>query len=134
MSETTNYQLYITDNESEHFKVWREKMNGTNDSNMIKIDAALSSKANNSVVINATLFASAWVGDDAPYIQTVTITGLTPTQNGVINISQNATSEQREIVRDAIISVIGQENDTLIVASDGVLPKVDIPVCVILLD
>lgn len=41
MATTTNYELYITDDGSEKFIDWRRQMNGIEDSNMIKIDAAL---------------------------------------------------------------------------------------------
>ncbi len=40
-AETENYGLYLEDDENTKFKVWREKMNGLNDSNMQKIDRAL---------------------------------------------------------------------------------------------
>lgn len=42
MSETTNYKLYVSDDDSERFIDWRKKLNGENDSNMHKIDEALS--------------------------------------------------------------------------------------------
>ena len=57
---------------------------------MVKIDAALGEKANSSVAINTTLLASAWVGVDAPYTQTLTISGLTASQNGTISVAHNA--------------------------------------------
>ena len=69
MSNTPNYNLYLTDDSSTRFQEWRNQMNGTEDSNMVKIDTALGQKANNSVAVNATLLASAWTGVDAPYTQ-----------------------------------------------------------------
>lgn len=134
MSETTNYQLYLTDDSTEKFLDWREKMNGTSNSNMMKIDAALGEKANNSIVVDATLFTSSWVGTVAPYTQEILIEGLSATQNGVINVAHNATTEQREMVRRAMIFVTGQEDGKLIVTADGDLPTMDIPVQIILLD
>ncbi len=44
MSETTNYKLHLTDDESEPFLDWRKAINGTENSNMVKIDAALGGK------------------------------------------------------------------------------------------
>ena len=41
MSNTPNYDLYLTDNDDISFLEWRKKINGTEDSNMMKIDAAL---------------------------------------------------------------------------------------------
>ncbi len=44
MSETTNYKLHLTDDGSEPFLDWRKAINGTENSNMVKIDAALGGK------------------------------------------------------------------------------------------
>ena len=133
MSNTPNYNLYLTDDSSPRFQEWRNQMNGTENSNMVKIDAALGEKANSSVAINTTLLASAWVGVDAPYTQTLTISGLTASQNGTISVAHNATAEQREIAREAMLSVIGQADGTLTIAADGEMPERDIPVYIILL-
>ena len=45
MSETTNYGLYLEDDASAKFQTWRQKMNGSGQSNMVKIDTALGEKA-----------------------------------------------------------------------------------------
>ena len=133
MSNTPNYNLYLTDDSSTRFQEWRNQMNGTENSNMVKIDAAIGEKANSSVAINTTLLASAWVGVDAPYTQTLTISGLTASQNGTISVAHNATAEQREIAREAMLSVIGQADGALTIAADGEMPERDIPVYIILL-
>ena len=134
MSDTTaNYGLYITDDSSERFLEWRTKMNGTENSNMVKIDAALGEKANSSVLVSATLLASAWTGIDSPFTQDITVTGLTATQNGTISVAHNATFEQREMAREAMLSVVGQEDGKLTIAADGEMPDIDIPVYNILL-
>ena len=134
MSDTTaNYGLYITDDSSERFLEWRTKMNGTENSNMVKIDAALGEKANSSVLVSATLLASAWTGIDSPFTQDITVTGLTATQNGTISVAHNATFEQREMAREAMLSVVGQEDGKLTIAADGEMPDIDITVYIILL-
>lgn len=134
MSDTTaNYGLYITDDSSERFLEWRTKMNGTESSNMVKIDTALGEKANSSVLVSATLLASAWTGIDSPFTQDITVTGLTATQNGTISVAHNATFEQREMAREAMLSVVGQEDGKLTIAADGEMPERDIPVYIILL-
>lgn len=130
---TTNYNLYLEDSSTTHFLDWRKKMNGSDNSNMVKIDAALGEKANSSVAVNATLLASAWAGVNAPYTQEITIAGLTASQNGTISVAHNATAEQREIAREAMLSVIGQEDGKLTIAADGEMPEFDIPVYIILL-
>ena len=101
---TTNYNLYLEDDSTTRFLDWRKKMNGTDNSNMVKIDAALGEKANSSVAVNTTLLASAWVGVEAPYTQELTVTGLTALQNGTISVAHSATAEQREIAREAMLS------------------------------
>lgn len=98
-----------------------------------EILTALGEKANNSVAINTTLLASAWAGADAPYTQTLTISSLTALQNGTISVAHNATAEQREAAREAMLSVIGQADGTLTIAADGEMPECDIPVYIILL-
>lgn len=133
MGETNNYKLHLTDNSAEKFLDWREKMNGTENSNMIKIDNALGEKANSSVAISTTLLASAWTGVNAPFTQELSVEGLTASQNGVIDIAHDATAVQREIAREAMLSVIGQSNGTLTIAADGEMPEFDIPVYIILL-
>ena len=133
MSETVNYGLYLTDDNSEKFMYWRDRINGKTDSNMIKIDTALGEKANSSTVVSTTLLASAWSGINSPYTQELSVPGLKATQNGTIAVAHSATIEQREVAREAMLSVVGQGNESLIIAADGEMPELDIPVYIILL-
>lgn len=133
MNETTNYKLHLTDDSSEKFQDWRMKMNGTENSNMVKIDKALGEKANSSIAISATLLASAWIGVTAPFTQELPVEGLTAAQNGVIDVAHDASATQREIAREAMLSVIGQSDGKLVIAADGEMPEFDIPVYIILL-
>lgn len=133
MSETTNYGLYITSDSSEKFLEWRTKMNGTENSNMVKIDTALGEKANSSISVSTTLLANAWVGVDSPFTQNISVEGLGATQNGTISVAHSATAEQREMAREAMLSVVGQEDGKLTIAADGEMPDIDIPVYIILL-
>lgn len=133
MSSTVNYDLYITNDSAEKFKNWREKMNGGSNSNMIKIDAALSQKADRSVIVTATLVADMWDGESVPYTQSITVEGLTEAQNGVIDIDRSATDEQKDAVRLAVLAVFGQTDGELTISANGKKPEVDIPVCIILL-
>lgn len=133
MSETLNYGLHLTDDSSEKFRDWREKMNGTDDSNMVKIDTALGKKADHSSYVVTTLLANAWAGVDAPFTQEITVDGLSDTQNGYISVAQSATAEQREVARLAMLAVSDQQEGTLTIVADGEMPDLDIPVCIILL-
>lgn len=133
MSSTKNYGLYLTDDSTTRFLDWRNQMNGVEDSNMVKIDTALGEKADSSITIEGVLLASGWVGDAAPYTQEIAVDGLGADQNGIIAVSHGATSEQRAEAREAIMSVTSQEDGKLVVSSDGKLPKIDIPITVVLL-
>lgn len=130
---TTNYGLYLTDDSSTRFYDWRKQINGTNDSNMIKIDTVLGNKADNSVSVIATLSASGWVGASAPYSQTLTVENLGAAQNGSIGLAQNATSAQVNAAMCAFLRVSNQAESQLTIIADGVKPSIDIPVCITLL-
>lgn len=134
MKSTPTYGLYLEDDDTTKFKDWREKMNGTSDSNMIKIEDALNDKAQHSKEVHGVLLAAAWSGTDAPYTQELAVAGLSSTQNGNISIGQAITATQRKAARDAILSVTGQFNGKLIITADGDKPRVDIPVITVLLD
>lgn len=133
MSETKNCKLHLTDDSTERFQDWRNAMNGPDNSNMIKIDNAIGEKANRSVPVYTVLVATAWAGINPPFTQTLAVEGLTAEQNGSISVAHNATAEQREIAREAMLSVIGQEDGKLLIAADGEMPERDIPVYIILL-
>lgn len=132
-SKTTNYELYLENDSSTKFQDWRKQMNGEDDSNMVKIDKALGEKANSSVAISGTLLASAWAGIDSPFTQELAVEGLGANQNGTISVAHEATVEQREMARLAMLSIVGQSEGSLTIAADGEMPDIDIPVVVILL-
>ena len=132
MSETKNYNLALTTDDQTKFKEWRESINGNSNSNMEKIDTALGEKANLSVAINAVLLMSAW-SDDSPYVQTISVEGLTADQNGIITIGQNITTEQLEDVVAADMRISDQTDGSLTVTAYGDKPTRDIPVIIILL-
>lgn len=133
MSETTNYHLYLTDDDTTKFLEWREAMNGTSDSNMIKIDNALSEKADNSKAISKTLLSSGWVSSGSTFRQDIEIEGLTADQNGIIGVAQNISDEQLEATREAGMYVSQQAAGVLTISLDGEVPSCDIPVLIILL-
>lgn len=133
MSETTNYKLHLTDDSTERFQDWRNAMNGPDNSNMVKIDAAIGEKADRSVSVTATLSAAAWSGVDSPFTQILRVEGLKDSHNGYISVAHEATVEQREIAREAMLSVAGQVDGALTIVADGEMPEQDIPVYIILL-
>ena len=136
MSETTNYQLHLTDGTdggSERFQDWRNAMNGPTNSNMIKIDTAIGEKADKSASIITTLLATAWSGINPPFTQVLNVDGLKAAHNGYISVAHEATAEQREIAREAMLSVTGQTDGSLTIVADGEMPERDIPVLIIIL-
>lgn len=130
---TDNYELILEDNDTTKFKIWRETINGTSNSNMIKIDAVLAQKGDKSVSVPCTLLASAWTGVDSPFVQELMVTGLGALQNGNISVAHSATFEEREMARDAKLCVTGQAAGKLIISADGEMPDIDIPVIITLL-
>lgn len=134
MSKTTeNYGLILEDDTNTRFKNWREAINGTTNSNFIKVDRILAEKGDKSKNIECTLIASSWVGVDAPFTQELAVAGLGAVQNGDISVAHSATFEQREAARDAKLCVTGQADGKLIISADGEMPDVDIPVAITLL-
>jgi hypothetical protein len=134
MSQTTNYGLYTEDDATTKFLTWRQKMNGTAEtSNMQIIDRVLGEKADSSTQVTGVLRANAWSGVDAPFTQTVSVTGLKVGQAGDINVSQSATFEQRQVAREAMLAVTGQAAGQLTISADGEMPDLDIPFVVTLL-
>lgn len=134
MANTANYGLYLTESSSESFLSWRNKINGREDSNMVKIDTILGSKADSSTAISTVLLASGWAEKESCYEQTITIDGISLDTNGIISISQGASDDERAAARSAMIVVAGQGDKSLTVVADGVVPQVDIPVSIIIIN
>ena len=133
MAETEHYGLYISDDRSESFLGWSQKINGETDSNMTKIDGALAEKADKSQSVFATLLATGWIGDEKPYTQTVAVSGLSAEQNGQASLAQSASSEQEAAAIKAVLSVSAQADGSLTIKASGHKPSIDIPIEVTLL-
>ncbi len=82
--------------------------------------------------LDVILSSSGWSAT-APYTQTLSVDGVTSESNGYVGLSFAATAEQRRVAREGIISVYAQNEDSITVVADGYLPKVDIPVTVVIL-
>lgn len=70
MSRTTNYNLYLCDDDTKTFQEWREEINGESGSNMVLIDAALANKSDKGHTHQASE-----VGAE-PFLITVTSVGV----------------------------------------------------------
>lgn len=133
MAETTNYGLYVSNNRSEKFLDWSQKINGENDSNMTKIDTALGEKADKSQTKTATLLATGWVGTDKPYTQVVSVDGLGALQNGSAQLSKDVTPEQENEAVRVALKVTGQAEGQLTITAARDKPTMDIPIEITLL-
>lgn len=91
--------------------------------------AALANKCDASNAVTATLTANGWSNGQ----QTLTITELGATQNGVIGLAQNISDEQLSAASEAEMYVCGQAAGSVTIAANGTIPTCDIPVVVILL-
>ena len=79
--------------------------------------------------ITATLLASGWA-DNA---QTLTVSGVTATNNGLLRIAQTATAEQFTAWGAALPRITAQAAGSITVTISGTVPTVDIPVEVVIL-
>ena len=83
--------------------------------------------------VSVTLTAASWVGSQAPYTQSVTVTGMTTTKSGFTGISQSATAAQRAVASSAKLAITSQGTNTITITADGAKPSLDIPIVVTLL-
>lgn len=86
-----------------------------------------------SVSVNTTLTAAGWVGTAAPYIQTVTVSGVGVTTNGLVNVSWDISDEAYQVSLKAKLKLSGQSTNTLTIAATGAKPTVDIPIIALIL-
>lgn len=134
MPYTSNYNLYVEDDNTTKFLDWRKQINGSDSSNMTKIDTALSEKAEKSTILTGILYANGWIGDTAPFQQSISIPGLEASANGVISTPHDCTPEQREAVIEAVLYVIEQSDGSLLIEAGKAKPNMDIPVSVMIID
>jgi len=83
-----------------------------------------------SKAINTTLTVAGWVNGS----QIVTVNGLKADQNGIVGMSQDISTAEREAVAAAELYVCGQANGSFTVGLGGDKPTCDIPITLILLD
>lgn len=110
--DTTNHYAYIQNADTNKY-----------------LETAIAAKAIKSSSVEVTLTSSAWSSG----AQTVSVTGLGATQNGVVGVSKSATADQREAARAAALSVTAQAAGSLTITADGDVPTVNIPLTVTLM-
>lgn len=92
----------------------------------------LDSKANKSIDITATLLASGWMGENAPYIYNLSVTGVTATSNQEFLPALGITTEQLEALQGANIQDNDQYEGTVSLKAFGTQPTIDLPIRIIL--
>lgn len=95
-----------------------------------EILSAISSKSDHSTSVSAALTSSGWSNGT----QTLSISNLKSTQNGTIGLSPSATPEQVAAACTAKLRVTAQNNGSITITADGVVPTCDIPVEIVMVD
>ncbi len=93
----------------------------------------LEDAASPSQSISASLDANGWSGTTGTRTQTISVSGLSATQNGIIGISQEASSAEIAMAGEALLYVSGQTDGSLTISAGGEVPTMDIPVTILLL-
>lgn len=86
------------------------------------------SKANPASRVFKTLFAGAWAGSEAPFVQSVDVVGLTSSSTGIVGIPLTASKEQFDVAADAQLKLTAQSNGSVSISAYGVKPEIDIPI------
>ena len=82
------------------------------------------------MLFRSTLAVSNWTNNR----QVIAVDGLTADQNGVVGLSQDVSTAERETVASAELYVCGQADGSFTIAYGGDKPTYDIPITLILLD
>lgn len=95
--------------------------------------ADVENKADKSNTVTATLLASGWTGDSAPYSYTLAVTGVTATSNQELLPALDITTEQLVALQAANIQDGGQEAGSVTLKAFGEdKPTIDLPIRIIL--
>lgn len=94
-------------------------------------NASVGQSVTEPVTLTATLTAAGWTGDEAPYTQTVSVTGITAETSGIVSVADNVTAEQYQAVVDAMLHKNGQTAGNVTVTAFGKRPEVDIPIAIL---
>lgn len=91
----------------------------------------LDSKADRPSTTTATLLASDWTGDSAPYSYTLAVAGVTADSNQEYLPALGITTEQLAALQAANIQDGGQQPGTVTLKAFGTKPAIDLPIRVL---
>ena len=94
--------------------------------------ADVQNKADKSTDTTATLLASGWTGDSAPYSYTLAVAGVTADSNQELLPALGITTEQLAALQAANIQDDGQAGGTVTLKAFGTKPTIDLPIRIIL--
>ena len=81
-----------------------------------------------STQVLATL-TTTWTGT-GPFMQAVTIAGMTATKNGIIGLAPTATAAERTAAKAASLMLTSQDTNTITITADGDKPTIALPIVV----
>lgn len=96
-----------------------------------KIKAKLDAKADKLITTEATLLASGWTGDSAPYSYTLSVTGVTANSHQEFLPALDITAAQLTALQAANIQDGGQAEGTVTLKAFGTKPTIDLPIRVL---
>ena len=78
-------------------------------------------------MVNFMLISSGWVGTEAPYSQTVSVSGVTATSDGSVGIADSATDSQWNAAVSSQLRKTAQGADSITIKAYGDKPSLDLP-------
>ena len=78
----------------------------------------------------ATLTVAGWTGDDAPYTQTVTVTGLPADAHLIVGLATTVTAEEMEAAAAAMLLATAQAAGSITISAFGDKPVAELPILI----